>query len=152
MRKSIFHLVTGTALAIALSASSAYAQKKYDTGAANTEIKIGQTVPFSGAYSVYANIGKTQAAYMKMINDQGGINGRKINLIQYDDAYSPPKTVEQIRKLVESDEVFTTFQIIGTPPNAAVQKYLNDKKVPQLLASTGATRFTDPKNFPWTIA
>ena len=93
-----------------------------------------------------------QAAYIRMINEQGGINGRKINLIQYDDAYSPPKTVEQVRKLVESDEVLTTFQIIGTPPNAAVQKYLNDKKVPQLLASTGATRFTDPKNFPWTIA
>src|ERR1041384_3351900 len=152
MRKSIFHLVTATTVAVALSASSAYAQKKYDTGATDTEIKIGQTVPFSGAYSVYANIGKTQAAYMKMINEQGGINGRKINLIQYDDAYSPPKTVEQVRKLVESDEVLTTFQIIGTPPNAAVQKYLNDKKVPQLLASTGATRFTDPKNFPWTIA
>src|SRR3954447_10153968 len=114
MRHGIFHLVTGTALAIALSASSAYAQKKYDVGATDTEIKVGQTVPFSGAYSVYANIGKTQAAYMKMINDQGGINGRKINLIQYDDAYSPPKTVEQIRKLVEGDEVLLTFQVIGT--------------------------------------
>src|SRR5215203_4282587 len=152
MKKSIFHLVTGTALAVALSAAPASAQKKYDTGATDTEIKIGQTNPFSGPASAYATIGKTQAANMKMINDKGGINGRKINLIQYDDAYSPPKTVEQVRKLVESDEVFTTFQIIGTPPNAAVQKYLNDKKVPQLLASTGATRFTDPKNFPWTIA
>src|SRR3954449_7559949 len=145
--------ITATAaLAFAFSANQALAQKKYDTGASDTEIKIGQTVPFSGAYSVYANIGKTQAAYMRMINEQGGVNGRKINLIQYDDAYSPPKTVEQVRKLVEGDEVFTTFQIIGTPPNAAVQKYLNEKKVPQLLASTGATRFTDPKNFPWTIA
>ena len=151
MRKSIFHLVTGTALAVALSASSAYAQKKYDTGATDTEIKVGQTVPFSGAYSVYANIGKTQAAYMKMINEQGGINGRKINLIQYDDAYSPPKTVEQIRKLVEGDEVLLTFQIIGTAANAAVQKYLNGKKVPQLFAATGASKFTDPKNFPWTM-
>src|SRR5215510_8161226 len=151
MRNGIFHLVTATAAAIALSASSAYAQKKYDTGASDTEIKIGQTVPFSGAYSVYANIGKTQAAYMKMINDQGGINGRKINLIQYDDAYSPPKTVEQVRKLVEGDEVLFTFQIIGTAANAAVQKYLNSKKIPQLLASTGAARFTDPKNFPWTM-
>ena len=151
MRHGIFHLVTGTALAIALSASSAYAQKKYDTGATDTEIKVGQTVPFSGAYSVYANIGKTQAAYMKMINDQGGINGRKINLIQYDDAYSPPKTVEQVRKLVESDEVLLTFQIIGTAANAAVQKYLNGKKVPQLFAATGASKFTDPKNFPWTM-
>src|SRR6267142_1240337 len=151
MRKSIFHLVTGTALAIALSASSAYAQKKYDTGATDTEIKVGQTVPFSGAYSVYANIGKAQAAYMKMITGQGGVNGRKINLIQYDDAYSPPKTVEQVRKLVEGDEVLLTFQIIGTAPNAAVQKYLNAKKVPQLFAATGAARFTDPKNFPWTF-
>src|SRR5438874_2922260 len=151
MRKGIFHLVTGTALALALSVSSAYAQKKYDTGATDTEIKVGQTVPFSGAYSVYANIGKTQAAYMKMINEQGGVNGRKINLIQYDDAYSPPKTVEQVRKLVESDEVLLTFQLIGTPSNAAVQKYLNAKKVPQLFAATGASKFTDPKNFPWTM-
>ena len=135
MRNGIFHLITGTALAIALSATSAYAQKKYDTGATDTEIKIGQTVPFSGAYSVYANIGKTQAAYMKMINDQGGINGRKINLVQYDDGYSPPKTVEMVRKLVESDEVLLTFQLIGTPPNAAVQKYLNQKQVPQLFAA-----------------
>ena len=124
------------ALAFAFSANQALAQKKYDTGASDTEIKIGQTVPFSGAYSVYANIGKTQAAYFKMINDQGGINGRKINLIQYDDAYSPPKTVEQVRKLVEGDEVLFTFQIIGTAANAAVQKYLNGKKIPQLLAST----------------
>jgi ABC-type branched-subunit amino acid transport system substrate-binding protein len=152
MRNRILHLAAGTAVAIVLSASSAYAQKKYDTGATDTEIKVGQTVPFSGAYSVYANIGKTQAAYMKMINEQGGINGRKVNLIQYDDAYSPPKTVEQVRKLVESDEVLFTFQIIGTAANAAVQKYLNGKKIPQLLASTGAAKFTDPKNFPWTMA
>ena len=133
-------------------ATPALAQKKYDTGASDTEIKIGQTIPLSGPASAYGSIGKVQAAYIRMINEQGGVNGRKINLIQYDDAYSPPKTVEQVRKLVEGDEVFTTFQIIGTPPNAAVQKYLNEKKVPQLLASTGATRFTDPKNFPWTIA
>ena len=151
MRNGIFHLVTATTVAVALSASSAYAQKKYDTGASDTEIKVGQTVPFSGAYSVYANIGKTQAAYMKMINDQGGVNGRKINLIQYDDGYSPPKTVEQVRKLVEGDEVLFTFQLIGTPPNAAVQKYLNQKKVPQLLAGTGADRFSDPANYPWTM-
>jgi ABC-type branched-subunit amino acid transport system substrate-binding protein len=143
--------------ALALTASlavanAAYAQKKYDTGATDTEIKIGQTIPLSGPASAYGSIGKVQAAFIRMINEQGGVNGRKINLIQYDDAYNPPKTVEQVRKLVESDEVLTTFQIIGTPPNAAVQKYLNDKKIPQLLASTGATRFTDPKNFPWTIA
>jgi branched-chain amino acid transport system substrate-binding protein len=151
MRHGIFHLVTGTAVAIALSASSAYAQKKYDTGASDTEIKIGQTVPFSGPASAYATIGKAQAAYFNMINEQGGVNGRKINLIQYDDAYSPPKAVEQVRKLVESDEVLLTFQIIGTPSNAAVQKYLNGKKVPQMFAATGASKFTDPKNFPWTM-
>ncbi len=151
MRNSIFHFVAGTAVAIALSASSAYAQKKYDTGATDTEIKIGQTVPFSGPASAYATIGKAQAAYFNMINAQGGVNGRKINLIQYDDAYSPPKAVEQVRKLVESDEVLLTFQIIGTPSNAAVQKYLNAKKVPQLFAATGASKFTDPKNFPWTL-
>jgi len=151
MRNGIFHLIAGTSVAIALSAAPASAQKKYDTGATDTEIKIGQTVPFSGPASAYAGIGKTQAAYLKMINDQGGINGRKLNLIQYDDAYSPPKAVEQVRKLVESDEVLFTFQIIGTPSNAAVQKYLNGKKVPQLLAGTGASRFSDPQNAPWTI-
>jgi branched-chain amino acid transport system substrate-binding protein len=138
--------------AVSLASTPGIAQKKYDTGATDTEIKIGQTIPLSGPASAYGAIGKVQAAFIKMINEQGGINGRKINLIQYDDAYNPPKTVEQVRKLVESDEVLTTFQIIGTPPNAAVQKYLNDKKIPQLLASTGATRFTDPKNYPWTIA
>ncbi|MFO1167389.1 MAG: ABC transporter substrate-binding protein [Rhodoblastus sp.] len=136
---------------LALS-SAALAQKKYDTGATDTEIKVGQTIPLSGPASAYGGIGKVQAAYIKMINETGGVNGRKINLIQYDDAYNPPKAVEQVRKLVESDEILTTFQIIGTPSNAAVQKYLNDKKIPQLLAATGATRFTDPKNFPWTIA
>ena len=148
-----FRLAAAVVLALGMTfAAPALAQKKYDTGASDTEIKVGQTIPLSGPASAYGSIGKVQAAYIRMINEQGGINGRKVNLIQYDDAYSPPKTVEQVRKLVESDEVFTTFQIIGTPPNAAVQKYLNDKKVPQLLASTGATRFTDPKNFPWTIA
>jgi branched-chain amino acid transport system substrate-binding protein len=151
MRNGIFHLTTAAAVAIALSASAAYAQKKYDTGATDTEIKVGQTNPFSGPASAYATIGKTQAAYIKMINDQGGVNGRKINLIQYDDAYSPPKAVEQVRKLVESDEVLLTFQLLGTPSNAAVQKYLNLKKVPQLFAATGASKFTDPKNFPWTM-
>ncbi|MBV9560252.1 MAG: ABC transporter substrate-binding protein [Bradyrhizobium sp.] len=151
MRNGFFPLATAAVLAMALSASSALAQKKYDTGASDTEIKIGQTVPFSGPASAYASIGKTQAAYFKMINDQGGVNGRKINLIQYDDAYSPPKAVEQVRKLVESDEVLLTFQIVGTPSNAAVQKYLNSKKVPQLFAATGASKFTDPKNFPWTM-
>jgi len=151
MTNRILHWLTAAAVAAALSANSAQAQKKYDPGASDTEIKIGQTVPFSGPASPYAVIGKTQAAYIRMINDQGGINGRRINLIQYDDAYSPPKAVEQVRKLVESDEVLLTFQIIGTPSNAAVQKYLNSKKVPQLFAATGASKFTDPKNFPWTM-
>jgi branched-chain amino acid transport system substrate-binding protein len=151
MRNGIFQLAAATAVTVALSATAASAQKKYDPGATDTEIKIGQTVPFSGPASAYATIGKAQAAYIKMVNDQGGVNGRKINLIQYDDAYSPPKAVEQVRKLVESDEVLVTFQIIGTPSNAAVQKYLNGKKVPQLFAATGASKFTDPKNFPWTL-
>jgi len=151
MRNSLFHFVTGSVLALALATPSVYAQKKYDPGATDTEIKIGQTLPFSGPASAYASIGKTQAAYFNMINEQGGVNGRKINLIQYDDSYSPPKAVEQVRKLVESDEVLLMFQMIGTPSNAAVQKYLNTKKVPQLFAATGASRFTDPKNFPWTL-
>ena len=151
MRNGLFHFVTGSVLALALAAPQAYAQKKYDPGATDTEIKIGQTLPFSGPASAYASIGKTQAAYFNMINEQGGVNGRKINLIQYDDSYSPPKAVEQVRKLVESDEVLLMFQMIGTPSNAAVQKYLNTKKVPQLFAATGASRFTDPKNYPWTL-
>jgi ABC-type branched-subunit amino acid transport system substrate-binding protein len=138
-------------LAVALSVAPASAQKKYGPGVTDTEIKVGQTVPFSGPISAYATIGKVQAAYIKMVNDEGGVNGRKIDLIQYDDAYSPPKTVEQVRKLVESDEVLLTFQLIGTPPNAAVQKYLNTRKVPQLFAATGASRFNDPKKHPWTI-
>jgi ABC-type branched-subunit amino acid transport system substrate-binding protein len=149
MRNGLFHLTIGAALALALSAG--YAQKKYDPGATDTEIKIGQTNPFSGPASSYATIGRAEAAYFKMINDQGGVNGRKITLIQYDDGYSPPKAVEQVHKLVEGDQVLLTFQLLGTPSNAAVQKYLNAMKVPQLFAATGASRFTDPKNFPWTM-
>ena len=152
MKSGVFQLAAWTAAAIALSASSATAQKKYDIGATDTEIKIGQTVPFSGPASAYAGIGKTQAAYLKMINDQGGINGRKVKLFSYDDSSDTAEAREQTRKLVEGDEVLFTFQIIGTPSNAAVQKYLNAKKVPQLLASTGASRFSDPQNAPWTIA
>src|ERR1700743_1993796 len=138
MRNSLFHFVAGTLLAAALAAPS-YAQKKYDSGASDTEIKIGQTLPFSGPASAYASIGKTQAAYFNMINELGGVNGRKIRLIQYDDAYSAPKAVEQVHKLVESDEVLLTFQIVGTPSNAAVQKYLNGSRVPQLFAATRAS-------------
>lgn len=146
-----FCLALVVAMSCGLVARPAEAQKRYDAGASDTEIKVGQTVPFSGPVSSYATIGKTQAAYIRMINDQGGVDGRKINLIQYDDAYSPPKAVEQVRRLVESDEVLLTFQIIGTPSNVAVQKYLNLKKVPQLFAATGAAKFTDPKGFPWTM-
>ncbi|WP_315762691.1 MULTISPECIES: ABC transporter substrate-binding protein [unclassified Bradyrhizobium] len=149
LRISLANLITASALVWATFCSSAAAEKTY--GASDTEIKVGQTIPASGPASAYATIAKAQAAYIKMINDQGGVNGRKINLIQYDDAYSPPKTVEQVRRLVEGDEVLLTFQIIGTAPNVAVQKYLNGKKVPQLFAATGAARFTDPKHFPWTM-
>jgi branched-chain amino acid transport system substrate-binding protein len=140
------------AAVIAVAASgSALAQKKYDTGATDTEIKIGNIMPYSGPASAYGVIGKTEEAYFKMINAQGGINGRKINFISYDDAYSPPKAVEQVRKLVESDEVLVVFNPLGTPSNTAIQKYLNAKKVPQLFVATGATKWNDPKNFPWTI-
>src|SRR5947209_18875338 len=129
--------------------SAAEAQKKYGPGVSDTEIKLGQTMRYSGPASAYGTIGKTEAAYFQMINDQGGVNGRKINLISYDDGYSPPKTVEQIRKLVESDEVLATFQTLGTASNTAIMKYMNTKKVPMLFVSTGAAKFTDPKNFPW---
>jgi len=151
MARKFSTLAIASAVVLGLSATAALAQKKYDSGASDTEIKIGQTAPFSGPASAYATIAKAQAAYIKMINDQGGVNGRKINLIQYDDGYSPPKTVEQVRKLVESDEVLLTFQLLGTPGNAAVQRYLNQKKVPQLLAGTGADRFSDHANSPWTM-
>jgi ABC-type branched-subunit amino acid transport system substrate-binding protein len=136
---------------LAASSSGALAQKKYDTGATDTEIKIGNIMPYSGPASAYGVIGKTEAAYFKKINDAGGINGRKINFISYDDGYSPPKTVEQARKLVESDEVLLLFNALGTPPNSAIQKYMNSKKVPQLFVATGATKWNDPKEFPWTM-
>jgi branched-chain amino acid transport system substrate-binding protein len=136
---------------LAVTSSGALAQKKYDTGATDTEIKIGNIMPYSGPASAYGVIGKTEEAYFRKINAEGGINGRKINFISYDDAYSPPKTVEQARKLVESDEVLLVFNSLGTPPNTAIQKYLNSKKVPQLFVATGATKWNDPKEFPWTM-
>jgi branched-chain amino acid transport system substrate-binding protein len=140
------------ALTIALASTSAYAQKgKYDTGATDTEIKVGNIMPYSGPASAYGVIGKTEAAYFNKINAEGGINGRKINFISQDDGYSPPKTVEQARKLVESDEVLLIFNSLGTPPNSAIQKYMNTKKVPQLFVATGATKWNDPKDFPWTM-
>ncbi|KWV48783.1 branched-chain amino acid ABC transporter substrate-binding protein [Bradyrhizobium macuxiense] len=136
---------------VATSGGAALAQKKYDTGASDTEIKIGNIMPYSGPASAYGIIGRTEAAYFKKINDAGGINGRKINFISYDDAYSPPKAVEQARKLVESDEVLLIFNSLGTPSNSAIQKYMNSKKVPQLFVATGATKWNDPKDFPWTM-
>jgi branched-chain amino acid transport system substrate-binding protein len=136
---------------LAASSSGVLAQKKYDPGASDTEIKIGNIMPYSGPASAYGVIGKTEEAYFRKINAEGGINGRKINFISYDDAYSPPKTVEQVRKLVESDEVLLVFNPLGTPPNTAIQKYLNSKKVPQLFVATGATKWNDPKSFPWTM-
>ncbi|WP_407177143.1 ABC transporter substrate-binding protein [Bradyrhizobium sp. STM 3562] len=140
------------ALAIAVAMSpAALAQGKYDTGASDTEIKIGNIMPYSGPASAYGVIGRTEAAYFNKINAEGGINGRKINFISYDDGYSPPKTVEQARKLVESDEVLLIFNSLGTPPNSAIQKYMNAKKVPQLFVATGATKWNDPKDFPWTM-
>ncbi|NGX97311.1 MAG: ABC transporter substrate-binding protein [Candidatus Afipia apatlaquensis] len=137
--------------ALAMTSGHALAQKKYDTGATDTEIKIGNIMPYSGPASAYGVIGKMEEAYFKMINDQGGINGRKITFITYDDGYSPPKAVEQARKLVESDEVLLIFGPLGTPSNSAIQKYLNAKKVPQLFVATGATKFGEPKEFPWTM-
>jgi len=135
----------------AMTASPAAAQKKYDPGASDTEIKIGNINPYSGPASAYGTIGKTIAAYFNKVNAEGGINGRKINFISYDDGYSPPKAVEQARKLVESDEVLFLFQTLGTPSNSAIHKYMNAKKVPQLFVATGATKWGDPKNFPWTM-
>jgi branched-chain amino acid transport system substrate-binding protein len=134
----------------AINAGPSFAQKKYDPGASDSEIRIGNIMPYSGPLSAYSIIGKTEAAYFNKINAEGGINGRKINFISYDDSFSPPKTVEQARKLVESDDVLLIFQSLGTPTNAAIEKYLNDRKVPQLFVATGATRFGDFKSFPWT--
>jgi branched-chain amino acid transport system substrate-binding protein len=139
------------AAALAFASHAAVAQKKYDTGANDTEIKIGNIMPYSGPASAYGVIGKTEEAYFNKINAEGGINGRKIKFISYDDAYSPPKAVEQARKLVESDEVLVIFNPLGTPSNTAIEKYLNTKRVPQLFVATGASRWNDPKNFPWTM-
>jgi branched-chain amino acid transport system substrate-binding protein len=150
-QKSRIAAFSTAVIAFAAMSGSALAQKKYDTGATDTEIKIGNIMPYSGPASAYGVIGKTEAAYFKMINDAGGINGRKINFVTYDDGYSPPKAVEQARKLVESDEVLLVFNPLGTANNTAIQKYMNAKKVPQLFVATGATKWNDPKDFPWTM-
>jgi branched-chain amino acid transport system substrate-binding protein len=144
-------LPAALAIAAVTSSGALAAETKYDTGATDTEIKIGNIMPYSGPASSYSVIGKTEDAYFKKINAEGGINGRKINFISYDDGYSPPKTVEQARKLVESDEVLFIFNSLGTPPNSSIQKYMNMKKVPQLFVATGATKWNDPKDFPWTM-
>ena len=153
--KDSFRTLLGTlglsGLIIAIAMASAIAQKKYDPGVTDTEIKIGNIMPYSGPASAYGTIGRTEAAYFRRINVAGGINGRKIRFISYDDAYSPPKAVEQARKLVESDEVFVIFNSLGTPSNTAIQKYMNMKKVPQLFVQSGATKWNDPKEFPWTM-
>jgi len=154
MPTPIRHRVATALLGLAVAAvtgSAALAQKKYDTGASDTEIKIGNIVPYSGPASAYGVVGKAMAAVFKKVNDDGGINGRKITFVSYDDAYSPPKAVEQARKLVESDEVLLLFGTLGTASNTAIQKYLNAKKVPQLFVATGATKWNDPKTFPWTM-
>ncbi len=154
MRNAMRALIASVALcviAVGSSTSPAGAQKKYDPGASDTEIRVGNIMPYSGPASAYGTIGKAQAAYFRMINEHGGINGRKINFISYDDGYSPPKTVEQARKLVEGDEVLLIFQSLGTAPNSAIQKYMNARKVPQIFVATGATKWGDPKNFPWTM-
>ena len=151
---SLLNVGRSTALAAFLCltlASSATAQKRYDPGATDSEIKIGNIMPYSGPASAYATIGKTEAAYFNKLNAGGGINGRKIDFISYDDGYSPPKAVEQARKLVESDEVLLIFNSLGTPSTSASHKYLNGKKVPQLFVASGASKWNDPSHFPWTM-
>ena len=145
-------LVSAAAIVgVAFAAPYALAQKKYDPGASDKEVKVGNIMPYSGPASAYAAIGKAAAAYFKKINDEGGINGRKINFISVDDGYSPPKAVEMARKLVEQDEVLLVFNPLGTPSNSAIHKYMNAKKVPQLFVATGASKWNDPKGFPWTM-
>src|SRR5215468_4515778 len=149
MKRSLRDLIRTlgfSGLIIAAASTPAITQKKYDLGVTDTEIKIGNIMPYSGPVSAYGVVGRTEAAYFRKINAEGGINGRKINFISYDDAYSPPKAVEQARKLVESDEVLLIFNSLGTPPNSAIHKYMNAKKVPQLFVATGATKWNDPKD------
>src|SRR5436190_9032180 len=158
MKRCAYDLIRTLAVTLGLSgliitAASlpASAQKKYDTGVTDTEIKIGNIMPYSGPASAYGVIGRSEQAYFNKINTEGGINGRKINFITYDDSASPPKTVEQARKLVEGDEVFLIFNSLGTASNSAIHKYMNEKKVPQLFVATGATKWGDPKHHPWTM-
>jgi branched-chain amino acid transport system substrate-binding protein len=150
MSNQILRLIAAATI-FAMSTVSAAAQKIYDPGASDTEIKIGNIAPYSGPFSSYGLVARTIAAYFNKVNGEGGINGRKIKFISYDDGYSPPKTVEQARKLVENDGVLLIFASLGTPPNTAIERYMNGKRVPQLFIASGATKFGDPKNFPWTM-
>jgi len=143
--------LSAVVLLAALSCGSAIAQKKYDPGASDTEIKIGSTNPYSGPASAYGTIGRAESAYFNMINERGGVNGRKIKFVSLDDGYSPPRTVEQIRKLVEEEQVLFLAGTLGTPTNTAIHKYVNAKKIPHIFVNTGATKWGDPKNFPWTM-
>ncbi|RJF69778.1 ABC transporter substrate-binding protein [Rhodopseudomonas palustris] len=144
-------LLTALLALVLPSTADAQGARKYGPGVTDTEIKIGNIMPYSGPASSFGNIGKAEAQFFKMINDNGGINGRKINFVSYDDGYSPPKTVEQARKLVEDDEVLFLFNPMGTAGNSAIRKYLNQKMVPQLFVGSGATKFNDPSAFPWTM-
>jgi len=146
-----FLTVALAGLTAALFSGATLAQKKYDSGVTDKEILIGNIMPYSGPASAYGAIGKSMDAYFKKINAEGGVNGRMIKFVSLDDGYNPAKTVEQARKLVEEDEVFALVGVLGTPPNSAIHKYMNQKKVPQLFSATGATKWSDPKNFPWTM-
>jgi branched-chain amino acid transport system substrate-binding protein len=150
LRKGFLSLVS-IIVGLTLTIGPAYSAGKYDPGVSDTEIKVGNTNPYSGSASAYGAIGKAITAYFQKINDEGGINGRKITFISYDDSYSPPKTVEQVRRLVEQDQVLFLFQSLGTPPNTAIWKYMNQQKVPQLFVATGATKWGDPQGHPWTM-
>ncbi|MDR7151863.1 ABC-type branched-subunit amino acid transport system substrate-binding protein [Hydrogenophaga palleronii] len=145
-------IVLALTAALALACGSASAQKKYDPGASDTTIRIGQTMPYSGAASIYGEVGKTQAAYFRMVNDQGGVNGRKIEFVSLDDGYSPPKTVEGVRKLVEQEEVLLLYGMFGTATNSAIHRYVNAKKIPHLLLLTGASKWNDPVKNPWSMS
>ena len=151
MRPAFWRAATVSAVTLMATAGLALAADQYDPGATNTEIKIGNIMPYSGPASAYGVIGRVEAAYFRKVNDEGGVNGRKIDFISYDDGYSPPKTAEQARKLVEDDQVLLIFNSLGTPTNTAIHRYMNEKKVPQLFVATGATKWNDPKNFPWTM-
>jgi branched-chain amino acid transport system substrate-binding protein len=150
-RRDFVRAASAAGIAPTLGISSAQAQKKYAPGVTDTEIKIGQSLPYSGPASAYGAIGRAQTAYFKMVNDRGGINGRKINFISLDDGFTPPKALENVRRLVEQDEVAFIFCVLGTPLNLAVRPYLNQKKVPHLFNAAGSQRFADPEKFPWTM-